>query len=155
MLDALLRRFLCKCWSDWVIKFAFCFAQQEEELRKQGGKYAHLNEDLHVYVEAFGHPVDVYQQLAHALFELRRHLVPVSHRQVLFLLIKVFKVNHGILVVFFWFSAYWIRGLNVKRHHSSRCWASSFSCKNVFYIFYFLIKTHILTFFICWTFFIF
>jgi hypothetical protein len=50
--------------------------EKEEELRKQGGKYAHLNEDLHVYVEAFGHPVDVYQQLAHALFELRRHLVP-------------------------------------------------------------------------------
>jgi len=50
---------------------------QEEELRKEGGKYAHLNEELHVSIEAFAHPVDCYGRLSHALYELRRHLVPV------------------------------------------------------------------------------
>jgi len=49
-------------------------------LRKEGGKYAHLNEELHVNIEVFAHPVDCYGRLSHALYELRRHLVPVSSR---------------------------------------------------------------------------
>jgi len=36
-----------------------------------------LNEELHVSIEAFAHPVDCYGRLSHALYELRRHLVPV------------------------------------------------------------------------------
>jgi len=54
-----------------------CVCVKEEELRKEGGKYAHLNEELHVSIEAFAHPVDCYGRLSHALYELRRHLVPV------------------------------------------------------------------------------
>lgn len=50
--------------------------EKEEECRVQGGKYSHLNEELHVHVESFGHPVDVYRKLSFALHELRRHLVP-------------------------------------------------------------------------------
>lgn len=49
---------------------------REEECRLQGGKYSHLNEELHVHVETFGHPVDVYRKLSFALHELRLHLVP-------------------------------------------------------------------------------
>ena len=51
---------------------------KEEELRKEGGKYSHLNEELHVSIESFAHPVDCYGRLSHALYELRRHLVPVT-----------------------------------------------------------------------------
>ena len=51
---------------------------QEEELRKQGGKFSHLNEEQHVLVEVFAHPVEAYQRMAAAVAELRRYLVPVS-----------------------------------------------------------------------------
>jgi len=55
-----------------------CFVfVKEEALRQEGGKYAHLNEELHVSIDAFAHPVDCYGRLSHALYELRRHLVPV------------------------------------------------------------------------------
>jgi len=54
------------------------FLNQEEELRKQGGKYAHLNEELHVHIEAVAHPVDGYYRLSHALDKLHWHLEPVS-----------------------------------------------------------------------------
>jgi hypothetical protein len=41
---------------------------KEEEFRKQGGKYAHLNTDLHLFVEASGAPIThCYQKLGHAL----------------------------------------------------------------------------------------
>lgn len=56
--------------------------QKEEELRKEGGKYAHLNEELHVSIEAFAHPIDCYSRLSHALYELRRHLVPDYNDEV-------------------------------------------------------------------------
>jgi len=49
---------------------------KEEELRKQGGKYAHLNEELHVYVEAFAEMTDGYRRLSHAVAELKKFLVP-------------------------------------------------------------------------------
>lgn len=49
---------------------------KEEELRKQGGKFAHLNEEQHVLVEVFAHPVEAYQRLGAAVTELRRYLVP-------------------------------------------------------------------------------
>lgn len=49
---------------------------KEEELRKEGGKYAHLNEDLHVLVECFSEVTDGYHRLAGALGELRKFLIP-------------------------------------------------------------------------------
>lgn len=56
--------------------------EKEEELRQQGGKYAHLNDDLHVHVESFGHPIDVYRRLSFALHALRQHLVPDYNDEV-------------------------------------------------------------------------
>ena len=51
---------------------------QEEEMRKEGGKkYAHLNDALHVYVEAQAEMTDGYRRLAHAVAELKKFLVPV------------------------------------------------------------------------------
>ena len=51
---------------------------QEEELRKEGGKFAHLNDELHVYVEAFAEMTDAYRRLSHAVTELKKFLIPVS-----------------------------------------------------------------------------
>ncbi|KAK0045502.1 KH domain-containing RNA-binding signal transduction-associated protein 2 [Biomphalaria pfeifferi] len=50
--------------------------EKEEELRKEGGKYAHLNEDLHVLVECFTDITDGYHRLAGALVELRKFVIP-------------------------------------------------------------------------------
>ena len=50
---------------------------QQEELRQQGGKYAHLNHDLHVWVEAVGHPMECYQKVFHAFRLIHPFLVPV------------------------------------------------------------------------------
>lgn len=50
--------------------------KKEEDMRKEGGKYAHLNEELHVQVEAFGHPVENYRRFSVAVGELQRFLVP-------------------------------------------------------------------------------
>ena len=58
--------------------FMFTMFEQEEQLRREGGKYVHLNEDLHVHIETFTDPIDAYYRLSHALYELRRHLVPVN-----------------------------------------------------------------------------
>jgi len=49
---------------------------KEEELRKEGGKYAHLNEDLHVLVDCFTESIDGYHRLAAALAELRKFVIP-------------------------------------------------------------------------------
>jgi len=49
---------------------------KEEELRKEGGKYAHLNEDLHVLVDCYSEPADGYQRLAAAVVEIRKFLIP-------------------------------------------------------------------------------
>ena len=51
---------------------------QEEELRKEGGKYAHLNEDLHLLVECFAETVDAYGRITNALTEVKKYLNPVS-----------------------------------------------------------------------------
>lgn len=51
---------------------------QEEELRKGGDpKYAHLNMDLHVFIEVFGPPCEAYALMAHAMEEVKKFLVPV------------------------------------------------------------------------------
>jgi len=49
---------------------------KEEELRKEGGKYAHLNEDLHVMVECFTEATDGYHRIAAALVEVKKFLIP-------------------------------------------------------------------------------
>lgn len=49
---------------------------KEEELRKEGGKYSHLNQELHVCVEAFATPLECHQRIAHALSELQMFLSP-------------------------------------------------------------------------------
>ena len=37
----------------------------EDQLRNEGGKYAHLNEDLHVHIETYAEPVEGYNWLLH------------------------------------------------------------------------------------------
>ena len=55
-----------------------CIFPQEEELRKGGDpKYAHLNMDLHVFIEVFGPPCEAYALMAHAMEEVKKFLVPV------------------------------------------------------------------------------
>lgn len=49
---------------------------KEDELRKLGGKYAHLNEELHAKLEVRGHPIEAYRIMANALTELRPYLGP-------------------------------------------------------------------------------
>ncbi|XP_046372507.1 KH domain-containing, RNA-binding, signal transduction-associated protein 2-like isoform X4 [Haliotis cracherodii] len=49
---------------------------KEDELRKEGGKYAHLNDELHVFVEVFSEMTDNYARLAHAVAELKKFLQP-------------------------------------------------------------------------------
>ena len=61
----------------FLIHFSLFF--QEEELRKEGGKFAHLNDELHVYVEAFAEMTDGYRRLSHAVTELKKFLIPVSN----------------------------------------------------------------------------
>ncbi|KAK2106366.1 KH domain-containing, RNA-binding, signal transduction-associated protein 1 [Saguinus oedipus] len=52
---------------------------KEEELRKGGDpKYAHLNMDLHVFIEVFGPPCEAYALMAHAMEEVKKFLVPVT-----------------------------------------------------------------------------
>ena len=56
---------------------------KEDELRKEGGKYAHLNEELHVSIEAFTEMSDGYRRLALAILQLKKFLTPVSAESVL------------------------------------------------------------------------
>ncbi|XP_056659826.1 KH domain-containing, RNA-binding, signal transduction-associated protein 1-like [Monodelphis domestica] len=50
---------------------------KEEELHKGGDpKYAHLNMDLHVFIEVFGPPCETYTLMAHAMEEVKKFLVP-------------------------------------------------------------------------------
>lgn len=47
-------------------------------MRKGGDpKYAHLNMDLHVFIEVFGPPCEAYALMAHAMEEVKKFLVPV------------------------------------------------------------------------------
>ncbi|CAG5135923.1 unnamed protein product [Candidula unifasciata] len=50
--------------------------EKEEELRKEGGKYAHLSEELHVLVECYTELTDGYYRLAAALTELKKFVIP-------------------------------------------------------------------------------
>ncbi|ESO12885.1 hypothetical protein HELRODRAFT_188027 [Helobdella robusta] len=43
---------------------------KEEELRKEGGKYAHLHEELHILIEAFGSASECYYKVSLALGRL-------------------------------------------------------------------------------------
>jgi len=52
--------------------------KQEEEFRQQGGKYAHLNEELHVAVEVFMPPCQGFRHIGAALSELQKYLIPVD-----------------------------------------------------------------------------
>ena len=47
-------------------------------MRKEGGKYAHLNEDLHLMIEVYSEISDSYARLSHALSEVQKYLTPVS-----------------------------------------------------------------------------
>lgn len=53
---------------------------KEEELRKQGGKYAHLNHDLHVHLYATGNAVSCYKRIALAM-ELIEPLLSPDYRE--------------------------------------------------------------------------
>ena len=54
-------------------------------MRKEGGKFAHLNDDLHVHVEAFAPLPEAYRRVGHALAELNKFLMPVSYvRQMIY-----------------------------------------------------------------------
>nr|KAG5711823.1 hypothetical protein BaRGS_023587 [Batillaria attramentaria] len=56
--------------------------QKEEELRKEGGKFAHLNDELHVYVEVFAEMTDAYTRLSHAVTELKKFLIPEGNDDI-------------------------------------------------------------------------
>lgn len=48
---------------------------KEEELKKEGGKYSHLHEELHLLIEAYGHPADCYRKLSLALWRLHEFFI--------------------------------------------------------------------------------
>jgi len=50
--------------------------KKQEEYRAQGGKYAHLNHDLHVWFECQGHPIECYQKIANAFRLVHPFLTP-------------------------------------------------------------------------------
>lgn len=47
-------------------------------MRKEGGKYAHLNEELHLLVECFAETVDAYGRIANAVTKIKEFMNPVS-----------------------------------------------------------------------------
>ncbi|XP_069126958.1 KH domain-containing, RNA-binding, signal transduction-associated protein 2-like isoform X2 [Argopecten irradians] len=49
---------------------------KEEEMKKEGGKYAHLNEDLHLLIEVYSEVSDCYARLSHAVSEVQKFLTP-------------------------------------------------------------------------------
>jgi len=55
---------------------------KEEEMRKEGGKFAHLNDDLHVHVEAFAPLPEAYRRVGHALAELNKFLMPDHNDEI-------------------------------------------------------------------------
>ncbi|OWA51927.1 putative KH domain-containing, RNA-binding, signal transduction-associated protein 1 [Hypsibius exemplaris] len=53
------------------------YKAKEDEARNSGDpKYAHLNEDLHVYVEITAYPVEAQSRFAHVMSELKKFLDP-------------------------------------------------------------------------------
>lgn len=70
----------CKISRFPVLKTKSTLSSQEEELRKSGeAKYAHLSDELHVLIEVFAPPGEAYSRMSHALEEIKKFLVPVSH----------------------------------------------------------------------------
>ncbi|XP_053671188.1 KH domain-containing, RNA-binding, signal transduction-associated protein 3-like [Anopheles nili] len=54
--------------------------KREEELRlAMDPKYAHLNDDLHVEINALGPPAEAHARIAYALAEVRKFLIPDSN----------------------------------------------------------------------------
>lgn len=51
-------------------------------MKKEGGKYAHLNEDLHLLIEVYSEVSDCYARLSHAVSEVQKFLSPVSTRHL-------------------------------------------------------------------------
>jgi len=56
--------------------------QKEEELRKEGGKYAHLNDELHLMIEVFSTASDAHNRMAVALGEVKKFLTPEYHDDI-------------------------------------------------------------------------
>ncbi|ELT90894.1 hypothetical protein CAPTEDRAFT_228106 [Capitella teleta] len=48
----------------------------EDEMRSEGGKFSHLNDELHVNIECFGLPLDCHRRILLAMEEIRKFLVP-------------------------------------------------------------------------------
>ncbi|KAI1231202.1 KH domain-containing [Lamprotornis superbus] len=88
----------------------------EEELRKGGDpKYAHLNMELHVFIEVFGPPCEAYALMAHAMEEVKKFLVPEA--------LGWFWGHHGALGWIWdlqealgWFWEHW-DGSGISRNH--------------------------------------
>lgn len=49
---------------------------KEEELRKEGGKYAHLNDDLHIFVECNAPLEQAYERIGRALQSIKPYFDP-------------------------------------------------------------------------------
>jgi len=49
---------------------------KEEELRKEGGKYAHLNDDLHIYIECNAPLEAAYERIGRALSAVKPYFDP-------------------------------------------------------------------------------
>jgi len=59
---------------------------KEESMRKSGEqKYAHLSLDLHVYIEVMAPIPECYLRMAHAMDEVKKHLVPDPQEQAEYL----------------------------------------------------------------------
>eukprot|EP00058_Branchiostoma_floridae_P024112 XP_002609602.1 hypothetical protein BRAFLDRAFT_87823 [Branchiostoma floridae] len=57
--------------------------KKEEELREsKDPKYVHLNDELHVLVEAFGQVADAHQRIAHGVAEVKKFLVPTHNDEI-------------------------------------------------------------------------
>lgn len=49
---------------------------KEEGLRKEGGKYSHLADDLHVNIDTYGKAAECHQRMSNAIFEISKYLSP-------------------------------------------------------------------------------
>lgn len=59
---------------------------KEEDMRKSGEqKYAHLSMDLHVFIEVMAPIPECYLRMAHAMDEVKKHLVPDPEEQAQYL----------------------------------------------------------------------
>jgi len=50
--------------------------KKEEDLRKEGGKHAHLNDVLHVNIDALAPALEVYEKISFAIKHIQPYLVP-------------------------------------------------------------------------------